>query len=102
MEHLYITWDELWHWQDVIENREWLELLHQFNAVKSLYICQEAVPYIFPPLQKLAVERATEVLPALQTLFFRGTSSRTVQDRIGQFVAARQLSGHPVAISCWE
>jgi hypothetical protein len=102
VEHLYVTWDELWHWEDVIENREWLELLHQFNSVKSLYICQEAVPYILPPLQELAAERVTEVLPALQTLFFRGTSSRTVQDRIGQFVAARQLSGHPVAISCWE
>jgi hypothetical protein len=102
VEHLYITWDELWHWQDLIENRQWLELLHPFNAVKSLYICQEAVPHILPALQELVGERVTEVLPALQTLFFRGTPSRIVQERIGQFVAARQLSSHPIAISCWE
>ena len=102
VEHLYITGDELWHWQDVIEKRQWLDLLRPFNAVKSLYICQEASPHIFPALQELVGERVTEVLPALQTLFFRGTPSRTVQERIEQFFSARQLSIHSIAISCWE
>jgi len=28
-------------------------------------------------------------------------SSEPVKEAIGEFVAARQLSGHPVAVQCW-
>ena len=95
--------DELW--QDDIEDSQWLELLRPFTAVKDLYISEKFTPYIAPALQALSGESVTEVLPALQSLFLeRYTSgySKLVQDSIGQFVSARQLSGHPIAVSRWK
>ena len=104
VEHLYIleygnselTWQES---QDV----RWLEFLHPYTAVKSLYISQELVPRIAPTFRGLARERVAEVLPGLQTLFLEEPfPSGPVQETIGQFVAARQLSSHPIAVSRWE
>jgi hypothetical protein len=44
-----------------------------------------------------------EVLPALQNIFLEGLQpSGPVQEDLGKFVAARQLSGHPIAVSPWE
>jgi len=82
---------------------QWLEVLQPFTAVKTLYVSKEFTPRIAPALQELVGERATEVLPALQTLFLTNLSlSGPVQDAIDQFVAARQLAGHPVAVSRWQ
>jgi hypothetical protein len=105
VEHLYILEAGLsrLHWQDDIETSQWQEFLRPFTTVKSLYISQEFVPRIAPTLQELAGETVTEVLPFLQTLFLEEPlPSGPVQETIGQFVAARQLSGHPVAVSHWE
>jgi hypothetical protein len=108
VEHLYIQ-DLPIHsvseppWQDDIEGSQWLELLRPFTAVNELYISKKFVPRIAPALQELVGERATEALPALRTLFLRETlSSGPVQEAIQQFVTARQLSNHPIAISQWE
>ena len=65
MEHLYIHEDRLSVWQDDIENGQWPEVLRPFTAVKDLF-----TPRIAPALKELVGERATEVLPALRTLFF--------------------------------
>ena len=93
----------LQRWQDDIEDSQWLELLHPFITVKDLYISQEFVPRIVPALRELTGERVTEVLPALQTLFLDDPHpSGPVQEAIEQFVAARQLAGHPIAVSHWE
>ena len=92
-------------WQYAIENSQWLELLHPFAAVKDLYISEMFAPYIAPALQELSGESVTEVLPALQSLFlerYPSDYSRLVQESIGQFVSARQLAGHPIAVSRWE
>jgi hypothetical protein len=90
-------------WQDDIESCQWLELLHPFTTVRGLYISGEFVPRIVPALQELTGERVTEVLPALQTLFLGDPHpSGPVQEVIGQFVGARQLAGHPIAVSHWE
>jgi hypothetical protein len=104
VEHLYIQTEDLgMHWQDDIESSQWLELLHPFTAVKGLYISQYFAPRIVPALQELIEEGVTEVLPALQTLFLEETRPpRPVQEGIEQFVAARQLAGHPIAVSRWE
>jgi hypothetical protein len=110
VEHLYIlddgTWDGIWEWQhriDNIENSQWLELFHPFTAVKDLYISSEFTRCIAPALQELVGESVTEVLPALQTLFLEEPHpSGSVQKTIGQFVAARQLSGHSIAVCRWE
>ena len=89
-------------WRDNIENGRRLNLLCPFFAVKSLYISREFMPWIAPALQELVGERATEVLPALQNLYLETLASIPVQEAIGQFVAARQLSGHPIAVFYWE
>ena len=87
-------------WQDDIEGGQWLEVLQPFTAVKDLYVSKDLMPRIAPALQELIGEKATEVLPALQTLFLGDISlSGPVQDAIDQFVAARQLAGHTVAVS---
>jgi hypothetical protein len=78
--------------QDGIDNNLWLEVLHPFIAVKSLYISRAFMPRIVDALQMLVGESATEVLPALQTLFLDEPGpSGSVQEKFAQFVAARQL-----------
>jgi hypothetical protein len=90
-------------WQDDIENSQWLELLRSFAAVKKLYISKEFMPRIAPALQEFVGERVIEVLPTLQSLFLEETlPSGPVEEAVGQFIAARQLAGHPVAVSRWE
>jgi hypothetical protein len=90
-------------WQDNIENSQWRELFYPFTAVKDLYISSEFTPRIAPALKGIAGESVTEVLPALQTLFLEEIHpSGPIQEAIGQFVAARRLSGHTIAISHWD
>jgi hypothetical protein len=99
---LYIFEDGISDGQDDIENSLWLDLLHPFTAVEHLYISRRFTPLIAPSLQELVGERVTEVLPALQTLFLvEPLPSGPAQEAIGQFVAARQLACHPVAVSFW-
>jgi hypothetical protein len=77
-----------------------LELLQPFTGVRDFYISREFTPRIAPVLQELVEERATEVLlPALETVFLQEEylSGSTIE----HFVAARQLAGHPVAVSRW-
>jgi hypothetical protein len=92
-------------WQDDIEDSQWLEVLHPFTALKELHVSREFLPRIAPAFQDLAGERVTEVLPALQSLFLEGLNwypSGPVQEAIEKFVAARQLAGHPIAVSHWD
>jgi hypothetical protein len=105
VEHLHIFeifWDGILHGQDDIENSQWLELLHPFTGVKDLYMPSGLTRHIAPALQELVGERLTEVLPALQTVFLEKLSDGPVPEAIGQFVAARRLANHPVAVSRWE
>jgi hypothetical protein len=86
-------------WQDDIENTQWLEVLQPFVTVKNLYLSNKVAPYVSPALQGLAGERATEVLPMLQALVLDAPQpSGPVEGAFREFVAVRQLSGHPVAI----
>jgi hypothetical protein len=80
----------------------WLEILRPFAAVKNLYLSEKFAPCIASALQELAGGRATEVLPSLQNIFWEGLKSHgPVRDAIWQFVAARQVTSHPVSISRW-
>jgi hypothetical protein len=90
-------------WQeDDVESTQWLELLRPFTSVEQLYLSELFASRIAPALQVLVEERMTEVLPILQNIFLEGLQpSGPVQEGIGQFVAARQLSGHPITISSW-
>jgi hypothetical protein len=104
VEQLYILEDThpRSRWQDDVETSYWLEFLHPFTAVKNLYLSKEFAPRIAPTLQELVGQRATETLPALQSLFVEDLPpSGPIQEDIGKFIAARQVSDHPVAISSW-
>jgi len=103
--NLYIElqyWNGVWK-NDAIDDTLWLELLLPFTAVKNLYLSKEYAPGIAAALQTLVGDRITEVLPSLRNIFVRRLElSRPFQENIGQFVAARQLSDHPIAISDWD
>ena len=105
VEQLYILEERFsrLRWLDDIESSQWLELLHPFSAMKDLYISSEFTPHIAPALQELAGERVTEALPALQSLFLEEPlPSTSVQEAIGQFAVARQLSSQPTTVFRWE
>jgi hypothetical protein len=105
VEHLYIMEEDTHprpRWQDDIENSYWLDFLQPFTAVKNLYLSKEFAPRIAPSLQELVGQRATEMLPNLQSLFVEDLHpSGPIQEDIGKFVAARQVSDQPIAISPW-
>jgi len=104
-EDLYIEheYSQLVWKNDAIENTLWLQLLLPFTAVKNLYLSKEFAPGIATTLQELVGGRITVVLPRLQNIFVEGLEhSGPIQENIGQFVAARQLSDHPIDISVWD
>ena len=104
LEDLYIYDDpyEQPDWKDDNDNELWLQLLHPFTAVKNLYLSEEIAQRIGPALQELTEGRTTEVLPALQNIFLKGLEpSGPVQEGIATFVAARQVSSHPIEVSSW-
>ena len=86
-------------WKYDVEEDHWLEVLRPFTAVKSLCLSEELHLNIAFALQELVGGRMTEVLPSLQGIFldtFEPPGS--FQEVIEQFVTARQLSGHPIAV----
>lgn len=85
-----------------IENTLWLDSLEPFATVKNLYLSKEFAPRIAPALRQLVGGRATEVLPTLQNIFVEELQqSGPAHEAIGQFVASRQRSDHPIVISDW-
>jgi hypothetical protein len=90
-------------WQDNVENELWLELLHPFTSVKNLYLSKQFAPQIMTALQELVGFRTSEVVPTLQNIFLEELRPpEPVQEGFGQFVAARQAIGHPIAVSRWD
>jgi hypothetical protein len=91
-------------WKDNIDYAQWLELLHSFSAVKNLYLSKELAPCVVPALQDLVGSRTTEVFPNLQNIFLEGlnlTKPEPVQEGIRKFVAARNVTSHPITVSHW-
>jgi hypothetical protein len=98
----HLSWEPGWI-GDATENTLWLQLLHPFTAVKNLYLDNETMPGIAAALQELVGGRIREVLPSLQNIFVEELEqSGPFQEKIGKFVAARQLSNHPITISEWQ
>jgi hypothetical protein len=94
------------NWNYSTENALWLGLLCPFTSVKNLYLSEDFAPRIAPALQELVTLPGSlrGMMPSLHNLFLEGfrSSKLVVHEGIGQFVAARQLSGHPITISLWE
>jgi len=85
--------------QGEIEVIQWQELLRPFTSVKHATL-DESARLIAPALQELAGERTIEVSPALQDIFLTTSwpPSGPVKEGIEQFIATRQLHGHPVTV----
>ena len=80
-----------------------MDLLRSFVAVKNLYLSREYISRIGPALQELVGGQTTEVLPTLENIFLDGfQTSGPLQEGIEKFVAARQLTNHPVTVSGWD
>jgi hypothetical protein len=95
---LYIV-HQFWRPVDEIENA----LLLPFTAVKNLYLSEKSAPGIAAALRELDGGRITEILPNLQNIFVEGLEpTGPFQENIGRFIAARELSDYPVAISDWN
>jgi hypothetical protein len=102
VEDLYIEHQD-WKQESPIQTTRWLRLLLPFTAVKKLFLPKKFAPGIAAALKELVGDRITELLPSLQNVFVEVLErSGPFQENIGQFVTARQLSGHPVAIFDWE
>jgi hypothetical protein len=105
VEDLYIErrYQQLVWKDDPIENTLWLQLLLPFTAVKNLYLFKELSQGIAAALKELTGGRITEVLPSLQNIFVGGLETlEPFWENIRQFVAARQLSDHPITVSDWD
>jgi hypothetical protein len=79
---------------------EWLQLLRLFPALETMSISKHLAHRLSMALKGLGEEQVTEILPVLQYLFIDGFAP-LIEERIGNFVAARQLSGHPIVVQCW-
>ena len=100
LEHLKILWRRS-YWQSDTESTQWLELLRPFRAVKNLVLSRGSALLVAPALRELAGESMIEVLPMLENLHLEGPKRlKRVKEAeaIRQFIAARQLSGHLVAV----
>ena len=85
-------------WQDE-DNTRWMELLLFFTTVKDLVLDEPIVLSVASSLQELVGERVAKILPALQNIYLEGFQSLgPVPEGIAKFIAARELSGHPVFV----
>jgi hypothetical protein len=90
-------------WQNNTENTLWLELLHPFITVRSLYLSKKFAPRIVASLQELVGGRTTEVSPTLQNIFLEEVEpSGPVQEGVGQFVAEPRVISHQITFSRWD
>jgi hypothetical protein len=110
VESLVIEWDV---WQEEpepeielepeIDRTVWLQLFHSFPSVQSLQISALLELSIAAALEGLTGESAAEVFPSLHSLSIVADddeeSDQAVPQGIQSFVAARQHSGRPVALS---
>ena len=85
-----------------VGNDQWLDPFRFLHAVGNLYLSEALAMCVAPALRELVGERVTEVLPALENLYIENLQpSGLMKEAIGEFVAARELSGHPVTIQSW-
>jgi F-box-like len=83
------------NWKDDVEIAQWPGLLHSFTSIQDLLIEEMSISHGF--LKQLA--REIEAFSALRNLYLECPQPpEPAMKMIGKFVAARQLSGRPVAV----
>jgi hypothetical protein len=107
VERLYVREVERpmkWCSRLLVEHSQWSDLFRPFTSVKGLYISRKIGWQIERALQELIWEGGSEALPALESIFLEGSTDTLgpAQEAIARFVAARELAGHPVVVSCWD
>ena len=89
--------------QGAMGSSQWWELFRTFTVVRRMYVTRKLGPLVAHALQGLDGERASGVLPALQSLFLGGLGQYgSVEDVIEPFITARRLSNRPVVVENWE
>jgi F-box-like len=89
--------------QGIMDNTQWLDLFRPFTAVRILRISHKMRRHIVSALQEFSGNMATEVLPALGSLYLEGYEPLgPVRRAIEPYITARQVSNHPVTIHHWE
>ena len=77
------------------------------NILKVSFLRQISPPHpehhcVAAVLRALVGGSITQLFPSLQNIFVEGLEpSGVYQDNLGQFVAARHLSGHAIVVSVW-
>jgi hypothetical protein len=103
VEGLGITATGLSNVPDDMNGEQWLRLIRAFEGTKVLRVTGELATDVLGALCSLTADDGHEsVLPALRSLHVHepGVMRGPLQDSIETFLAQRQLSGHPVLISC--
>jgi hypothetical protein len=82
-----------------LKSAQWLEILRPFAAVRNLHLDGSHGDSVLCALR----EHAAEMLPVLQNFFLEKFQPyEPLQEAIGQFVAARRLSGHTITVHQWK
>jgi hypothetical protein len=85
-------------WPEDMESTQWLELFDPFTAVERLSILKLG-QLVVPALGELTRERASDILPAMRSLLFRGLEANSlIKDDLKPFVSARRSSNHPISV----
>jgi hypothetical protein len=85
-------------WPEDMESAQWLELFEPFIAVERLSILKLG-QLVVPALGELTRERASDILPAMRSLLFRGLEANShIKDDLRPFVSARRSSNHPISV----
>ena len=83
-----------WHHLEGTDNVEWLQLLHQFPAVRTLHVSQELAGHVALALEHLRFEAVAQTPPSLDLIYLAGQPASSIE----KFVSACQLSGRPVTV----
>jgi hypothetical protein len=80
-------------------NPPWPVLLQPFTAVRTLRLTGKIRSFVISSLQGHTGESVTELLPELQNLYLYWHWQDELEEQaIDRFIAARQHSGHPIAV----
>jgi hypothetical protein len=84
----------------LMDNPAWPVLLQPFTAVRTLRLSGKIRSFVISSLQGHTGESVTELLPELQNLYlYQGHWKDELEEQaIDRFIAARQHSGHPIAV----